>query len=511
MKRIFLLTILAVLCAPFAFAQKDAERANAFVLESKHLPVAERIERATQTIQISADQVLVGEAARDLARFAKTPEHAETALAELDALILKSSPGSYTFHWGNLAKARVLVRLGRNNEALAIFKAAINERWDKNVYREFFESFEETSDHVQLALEEYNRTTGDSYSEEVREFFGLGGDLLGVYSQLRGMRSMHPETSAMETILPQLKDSANRPAASRIARAFCLATDDRYEEALAQLDEITGFLASKDSPPSTYNESKDLPLYRAAILLFEGRDYEAMRAAFRQYMDLNTDDRGKVLARAVSLTYALEHFQKDLPRIPELTTFIVNSEYFTDPQIESQLPEGSIASLLTMHQLGLSWRYEWEEASRVCLMIMDRFYPQTLSGASAAMNYGLYLWREKYDYDGAKAMFEDILERAPYDGIAPHVKQLKAQLAVEMRQYDEAIPLLDDAINQIGSNEKESLRRCRDLCIKLREKAINLRDSGARPPKPLGRDLPRVPSGGLYAPPKNDSSSRRSE
>ncbi|HQO33025.1 MAG TPA: hypothetical protein PLG59_00075, partial [bacterium] len=273
------------------------------------------------------------------------------------------------------------------------------------------------------------------------------------------------------------------------------------EEALTQLDEITGFLASKDALPSTYNENKDLPLYRAAILLFEGRDYDAMRAAFRQYMDLNTDDRGKVLARAVSLTYALEHFQKDLPRIPELTTFIVNSEYFTDPQIESQLPEGSIASLLTKHQLGLSYRNQWDEAAQVCQMIMDRFYPQNLSGASAAMSYGYYLWTIKGDGVAALKMFDDIMERAPFDGVAPHVRRLKAQLLVGQSRYGEAVPLLDDAIRRLGPNEKEALRRCRKECIFLRDFAVKLRDSDD--PKSLLRELSK--------PPRTQPSSEKSE
>ena len=135
---------------------------------------------------------IVCEAARDLARFAKTPECAEEALAETEALIKQSGSGSKTFHWGNLARARILARLGENDIALAIFRKAVLEQWDENTYREFFETFEENGQYAIMAAEEYYRQTTDDYSDEVRQFHNLGGDLLDVLCHLRALPDQQP-------------------------------------------------------------------------------------------------------------------------------------------------------------------------------------------------------------------------------------------------------------------------------------------------------------------------------
>ena len=190
-----------------------------------------------------------------------------------------------------------------------------------------------------------------------------------------------------------------------------------------------------------------------------------------------------MFVRALKLTYAMEQSQQDLPKIPELTGLLVKSEYITNPAIENELPEANVASLLTMHQLGLSWRHEWDEAGRVCLQIMDRFYPQTLSGASAAMNFGLYLWMRQRDLDGAERMFKDILDRAPYDGITPHVERLLAKLYAKQKRYDESLALLDKVIERIDPSQTGPLGRCRKKAVRLREAALQLKASGGIPPQ----------------------------
>ncbi|HQO34822.1 MAG TPA: hypothetical protein PLG59_09185, partial [bacterium] len=64
MKRVSLLiTLIFLFPCSIVVAQTDAERVEAFILESKHLPVAERIQRASETMQVSDDQAVVGEAA----------------------------------------------------------------------------------------------------------------------------------------------------------------------------------------------------------------------------------------------------------------------------------------------------------------------------------------------------------------------------------------------------------------------------------------------------------------
>ena len=101
MKRIFLLTILAVLCFPLTlWAQTDAERGQAFILESKRLPVAERVDRAVLTIQNSTDDAVVAEAVTDLAQFWNNPED---KLAVIEDALTKADKKSKTLAGANSA------------------------------------------------------------------------------------------------------------------------------------------------------------------------------------------------------------------------------------------------------------------------------------------------------------------------------------------------------------------------------------------------------------------------
>lgn len=465
----FLLLLPSILLA----GGPEADRVEAFLQASKRLPVAERIARARETIQTSHDQAVVAEAVWDLAKFSVTPERAQVALASVEALIAESQEGSKVFRQANLARARLLARLGQKGDADGIFRRAIAEHWDKNAYKYFYESLWETGEYALLAIDEYDRHTSDEYSDEDRAFYESERDFVDMFGRLRAMKVASSQSSAMEEVFPRLKESKRRPLAKSIAKALCLAADDRYEEAIALLNQLENLLGSGDAPASDYDESKDLPLYLAAVLFFEGRDFDAARAAFREYMDRNEDTRTRVLERALKLTYAMEHSTQDQRKIVELTGFLVSSEFVMDEEIRSQLPEGNVASLLTMHQLGLACRGEWDESAQVCLQIMEKYYPQTLAGANAAMSLAVNLSWRYGDMEGPERLLNDIVSQAPYDGIVPHVERLLAKLALERSDYDTALFLLEDVLDRIGPFGKGPLLRCRQKALALREEIMN--------------------------------------
>ncbi len=450
----------------------DAERIDAFIKASKKLPVQERIQRAQETIQNSDDDAIVSEAARDLARFAKTPERAEEALSYLETLVRNGGSDSKAFRSGNMARARILVRLGQTEIALSIFRSAVLEQWSENTYREFFESFEENGQYGIMAVEEYYRQTTDEYSDEVRRFHKLDSDLLDVLCHLHAMRINNPDRSAVQDILPQLEESKRRPLAIRIAKAFCLAGDELYKEALNDLVEVESILSSPSAPVSSHDEYKDIPLYRAAILLFQGDDFEAARDAYREYMKRNENDPDLVLFRTRNLAYGMDEEPSDIRKIAEITQVLVNSDWMATKEARSQRTEHLAASIIEQHRKSLAWCYEQEEALRFGKLLMDEYYPQTLSGANAAMNYAKHIAEKEGDFDGAEKILIDILERAPYDGVTPHAKRCLAALALRSGEYQKCIKLTDEILEQLGPSPQGSLARCLKLTLRTRNKAL---------------------------------------
>ena len=194
----------------------------------------------------------------------------------------------------------------------------------------------------------------------------------------------------------------------------------------------------ENAPQSTHDENKDLPLYRAAIHLFEGRDFEAARDAFREYMKLNESDPELVLFRTRNLTYGMDETPKDIRKVAELTQVLVNSDWMATKEAREQLNGDLVASILEKHRESLAWRYEWDESVRFGVLLMNEYYPQTLSGANAAMNYAKYIARVNEDIEGAEQILNDILERASYDGVVPHVKRMLAGFALRRGDYQES-------------------------------------------------------------------------
>lgn len=487
MKSILMLCcIIPLVFSPAFGAKPDEERGKSFIHRNKQLSISERRARSKTTIETSSDDLIVAEAARDLAFVSVAPEEAEKALSVLETLSASSEKESLAHVKANLGIARVLTRLGRADEAKEIYERALAERWHKDTYKSLNEAFTDIGDHEFLAVKAYELRTGIGCSFESREFHEIPNDFLDMFFHLRALAVSATDYSCVQQVLPKLKSTAGVSEIRCIAEAMCLAADDRYEEASALLQAVDAQLQSTALAGIASEESKNIPLYISALLFFEGADFDAARQAFRDYMDRNVDDRTNVLARGLKITYTMELSQSDLRKIPELTGFLLQSEYCTDEVIRRELTERRMASLSIMHQVGLAWQGDWDGAGRICEEIMADYYPETLTGAGAAMNWGLYLWQRHKDYDAAEAMFRDILERAPFDGIVPHVKRMLAKLLARRGEHESALVLLDDTIQRLDPAAVGSKERSRRRAITLRHNILQkMKARGEVPMKEL--------------------------
>jgi len=435
---------------------------------SKRLPVAERVDRAVLTIQNSTDDAVVAEAAWDLTRFWNNPEE---KIAAIDSMLTSKQQDTRAFQWGTMAKARLLARQGAKEEAHAIFQNAIAQNWEKARVM-YFDSLWETGDYALMAMDLYEHNANAPADTRNQVVYEEGRDFIEMLNSLRAMRINSPDSSAMRDVFPKLKESKYRPLAIRLAKALCLTADDRCAEAVAELDEVQKLIDANASPE--FDESKELPLFRAAVLFFEGRDFDAARASFREYMDRNADNRSRVLGQALTLSYAMKNSLQDSKKLLELSSLMVNSEYITDSTIKDSLPEWYVAGLMNMHSSGLAVQGRWDEAAVVNAEIMSKYYPHTISAANAALNFAIYIsWRHN-DLDGAERLLNDILENAPFDGVVPHVNSILADIRAKRGDEAGAIALLQESLNRLGAAPygKGPVSDCRkDVIRKLNELA----------------------------------------
>ncbi|HPA47823.1 MAG TPA: hypothetical protein PK395_18815 [bacterium] len=444
MKRVYLLFSLVFLIpCSIVVAQTDAERAKAFILESKRLPVAERVDRAINTIENSTDDAVVAEAVTDLAQFWND---LDGKLVLIDDFLSKADKKSKSYRRAELAKARTLARLGQKAEAHAIFAKAIAEGREKALHF-YHNSLWETGDYAKVAIDTYKRLAESAQDDPAK--YEKERDFVGMFDSLRAMRAVFPQSVAIKEVYSQLNDSEIRPLAKPMAEVVCLSVDSRYTEALAALDNVQELIQSgKYTGP---DETKNLPFLRAAVLFFEGRDFHAARNALREYLDLSADQIGRSLSRTSFFMAAMESSLEDSLKMIELTSFLVQGGYLTEQYItKSEFRRWELQGLLAHHQTALAFRGRWEESAPLSLQIMDE-YPRTLAAANTALGLALYLsWHEK-DTDGAERILNSLLAESPFDGVTPHALVALAKIAKERGEREKALPLLDEVFDRIGT------------------------------------------------------------
>lgn len=431
----------------------------------------ERYDLALSYIREAGDAAAAGEALKDLVRYSKAFGKDAESLAEVETLLGKTSPGTELYGRANLAKARLLMRLGQNSEAVQLFRQGVVQRWKDNAFWEMNDSFLETNQQTALAIDEYHRNATDEYDKATRSFYGVGADLSVFFIRLREAKLANPNMSAMEDVFAHLEPSAWRPHVLDTAKALCLAFDNRVDEALALLDEVERNVRELDATKNEQEEWKYLPFYRAQILFLHSTDYDAARTALQEYIDRNPTDPNLVMNRTLEYIYSLDDTPEGQKKVAEVTSFILQSELFTNEEMKQLLPDHQIASVYDKHQLSLGWRGDVAEAERICKFVMDNYYPQTVAGANCAMNYAKYISSRTKDDDKAIELFKDILLNAPYDSIVPWVKHDLAEFSLRKEEFQLASDYAAEVMRLIPADADGRLFQLRQNAIRMKSYA----------------------------------------
>ena len=266
--------------------------------------------------------------------------------------------------------------------------------------------------------------------------------------------------SSINDVFPNLIVTDKDPVLLEILRALCMGADGNYKEAIQMLETVDSQIAGKKEYEETY---KILPLYIAWTGFNEALDYDKARKNLDLFWSRNTGDPGHVLGRILRIAYYFERSAQLKPRICEITTWLLASEMNTNTKIKSaineeikinkvlqeKMPSDLFDHVLEVHAHSLSWQYKWDEAVKIWDQLIERNYPNSITGASAYMSKAVYLpsvFNPKPDLATAKTMLLDILDKAPYDEIIFHVKRILAEFTYMEGKNDEALAIVNEVV-----------------------------------------------------------------
>lgn len=272
--------------------------------------------------------------------------------------------------------------------------------------------------------------------------------------------------SCLETFPAELKPSARFPHAQALAQVFCLAADAQYDQALAQLDSLETSL--QNSKAEDASEYKNMPLYKLLIQVRRGDKKDGLQVLFDSFV---ARQGGDFVAACHLLFKAFPAYVSTNPEglrcLDELACLALQNEQMQNLDVQNSFTEEEMACLYNYWQLGLAWSGDWQKAEQICLIGIEKFFPQTPSGANMAKCYACFLFQHR-NYDEASVLFKNILDIAPYDIVTPTSDYYLAWHLGGQNRFDEAILLLNNCIEHINQSSDFNL-------ISRKTKAVNLK------------------------------------
>ena len=466
MKRHIIASLLFLLPL-ISFAQSTARQD--YEGQRDQLKLAERVPFIVETIQNETDSDTLVIALDDLLKFSVSDEENRSALTHIEAALAKLPADSNESKNARLLKAKTLRRLG-DKQGEQIFKQAFEEEWGLAFY-EYRRSLLETSDFDKTAVAEFRRASrqpgfdygAPPYKDRIEE--------LGLFKlYLSRLKANQPDVSAMESVYANIGEIEKEPLMKEMAKALCLSADGRFAEAkqaIADAETVREVLGESE-------DWKNIPLYKAMVLLDDGVDIAGAQAEFRNFMDAHGDNYKLIYSGGVRFARSLEKSpQLNKAKMDEVTSLLVESPIMKDPAVMATFSEYDIAHLLDLHQMGLAWSGQFDESAEICRYVFSEYFPDNLPSANCAMNLAVYLgWKDGGNPDAVKDILDLIIEKAPFVEIVPWVRLLQAENAIKLGHRFQAISHLHEAIEASLINDGGPQQDCLDAAIKLQTKIL---------------------------------------
>ncbi len=398
---------------------------EAYQQSKNDMPLRDCFELALTQVKSATEEQVIGRAILDLLEMSKPLENTNEALEGLIDFIRRNNVNTkkpiVRMAWQ--ARARILVRHGAAEVADALFRTAIEGKWnapdfsDKGyAFRYYADGLEEAERYADAAILEYEVMTGPHNPVPATDWNMMSF----MFYRLWNLKHAQPDVLAVEDVLPKLADIPEHPEYRRIAESFCLMADRRYEEAIALLEEIDLQLGDDPAPQPKieesgetphYGEKRNIPLYIAAARFLDGADIEAARANLAEFWRRNQDRPAYVFDKSVVIAHRLGVYPGEMEnRIVQVTQSLVDQGFTSDPKIRPQIPDTDIARFFAFHAHGLRLAGRIEEAKAVCLDNVERYFPNNSGSVSSLYTYGHIMWQSDHDLEAARAAFQRIVD-----------------------------------------------------------------------------------------------------
>lgn len=435
-----------------------------YLSERTQLKPDERLAPAILVLNTETDPQAVDAALNDLERLTLQKDKLAEGFQAVDAYFRKINESDETFAKAYLVRARMLYRLGREDEAVRLFETGMVQYRFPDAFPFYIDTLKEAGKAKEAVAAQYHGAIRPEVIEDSwRNFIGQ------FYDALSGYKKTTPQ-SAVDTILPLLQDDDAHPEYKQIAEALCLLADSRYGESLSLLDRIEADLAGLPDKETSYSEWRNIPLYRAAVEIRRDDQDEPVQRQIRAFWERNQDRPPFVAWMAMALVRIVHSTGGEISkRTLAITQELVDLGFSTNPKITSTLSEYTITHMLDHYQMGLLYRGKWSESKSVCMELIAKYFPRTHGAVNAMNTLGMILEQHEHNYIEAEKCYRRVILESPFDvfrkialGCLHNIKAFQGETPQnlvkyleELRAYvtnEESKKKLDETISEIKSS-----------------------------------------------------------
>ena len=407
-------------------------------LYDKNVDVSARYDYFSITLETSEDQFLIDESAERLAKFSSSLNQEKEALQLIENSIDRLNAQGLNANRLELAKARILWKMGDAENSESILKHALSQQWENadRIYLDILLENDEFNKALQLEIDLKQSGTG------------INGDALDVLKISILYKLNHPDVNLYPAVRRGLE--FNDPEIETALSAISKSLDSDHTRALQCLDnedKNSGIFSESDS-----DYHANFPLYKTVIYVLKD-DPNGFKESLNEYIDRNPDRKEDVL--------------NDIKRVCDLISDCdlhknksFGGAYFQHA-FDIVLPfleEDKEKYVMLYHPMlffkarGLHEEEKNDEAAEICLELMDNDMVDQKTKAKATFWYGA-LQALKKQRQLAKDMLMAALEYAENDDCAAEIMYWLAMIESSFLETDRAEQLIDTALLYIPENE----------------------------------------------------------